>query len=367
MQTDPPEKSDAEKTWTYDADSGRTVENESAWITRNKKGKKDAANVKAPVNNAFNAQASTPSLSQQRRWPKLPPLPLDDFKIVHRPQAGLELAKWNTIAVMHSIGRTSGVQRIENLIIASTADKEDAKKLLSINKIHLGGTFYNVNGNMRTPDDVSRGIINGLIPGTSTAELTAGIRAPAMYTVLHARMLGQSTAAVVFFEVPHVPYYIIFQSVDFRWKPYRKSVQYCRTCGNTGHRQDSCPRRIPDFCYKCGKAGQTQDHECKPTCRICGEGHETAGKECKRRRKPSPPPYHIRQQRLNKLEERDCQWSSSSADFPELGTSLNSSNRSMNGSSRRSRSKSVTRPTSCRKKCSDLSKEKPRSAASLLR
>ncbi|KAH6923233.1 hypothetical protein HPB50_025446 [Hyalomma asiaticum] len=193
-----------------------------------------------------------------------------------------------------------------------------------------------------TPDDVSRGIINGLIPGMSTAELAAGIQAPARYTVLHARMLGQSTMAVVFIEGLHVSYYIVFQSVDFRCKPYRKSVQYCRTCGNTGHRQDICPRPIPDFCYKCGKAGQTQDHECKPTCRICGEGHETAGKECKKRLKPSPPPYHIRKQRLNKLQERDCQWSSSSADFPELDTSLNTStNSSMNGSSRHSRSKSI--------------------------
>ncbi|KAH6940462.1 hypothetical protein HPB50_000069 [Hyalomma asiaticum] len=210
------------------------------------------------------------------------PLPHGDIKIVYRLQAGLELAKWNTIAVMHAIGRASGLpqqhfndkvreqlQRIENLIIASTADKEDARKLVSINRIQLGRTFYNVIGNIRTPDDVSRGIINSLIPGTSTADPMAGIRAPARYTVLHARMLGQSTAAVVFFEGPHVPYYVVFQSVDFRCKPYRKSVQYCRTCGNTGHHQDICPRHIPDFCYKCGNAGQTQDHECKPTCRIC--------------------------------------------------------------------------------------------------
>ncbi|KAH8025545.1 hypothetical protein HPB51_009485 [Rhipicephalus microplus] len=184
--------------------------------------------------------------------------------------------------------RSQCEERTENLFIASTATNEDAK-LVNIEKIQLGGNFYNVNGNIRTPDDVSSGVINGVIPGTSTAELMAGIRTPARYTVLHARMLGQSSAAVVFFEGPHVPFYKIFQSVDFRCRPYRKSVKYCRTCGTTRHRQNICPKPIPDFCYKCGNAGQMQGHECKPTCKICGEGHETASKECKRRLKPNPP------------------------------------------------------------------------------
>lgn len=360
MQTDRREENTGEDMWNYDAESGRTIEAESAWLTRSKKGKKDTTNVKTPATKPTNEQTSNPAPPQQQRRPRMPPLPLDDFKIVYRPQAGLDLAKWNTVAVMHAIGRASGlsqqdfndkvrvqVQRIENLIIASTADKEDAKMLVSINKIQLGGTYHNVKGNIRTPDDVSRGVINGLIPGTSTAELMAGIRAPARYTVLHARMLGQSTAAVVFFEGPHVPYYIIFQSVDFRCRPYRKSVQYCRTCGTTGHRQDVCPRPVPDFCYKCGKTGQPQNHDCKPTCKLCGEGHETASTECKKRLKPSPPPYNIRQQRLNRLQERDNRWSSSSEEFPELSTAATSSSSISAGSSpRRSRSKSILRNAS---------------------
>lgn len=366
MQTDPVEANKTtENSWTYDAGSGRTIATESAWITRNKKDKKAVANPRSPANQPteqppINEQTLKSSPTQQQRRPKMPPLPLDDFKIVYRPQAGLDLAKWNTVAVTHAIGRVSGlsqqdfndkvrvqVQRMENLIIASTAAKEDAKKLVSIQKIQLGGNFYTVNGNIRTPDDVSRGVISGLIPGTSTAELMAGIRAPARYTVLHARMLGQSTAAVVFFEGPHVPYYIIFQSVDFRCRPYRKSVQYCRACGNTGHRQDVCPKPIPDFCYKCGKAGQTQGHECAPICKICGEGHETASKECKRRLKPSPPPFNVRQQRLNRLQEIDNNWNASGEEFPEVSISAATSNSNNEGRvSTRSSSKSKLRSSS---------------------
>ncbi|KAH7935311.1 hypothetical protein HPB52_005736 [Rhipicephalus sanguineus] len=88
----------------------------------------------------------------------------------------------------------------------------------------------------------------------------------------------------------------------------------------------------------------SKGHECQPTCKICGEGHETASKECKRRLKPNPPPYNIRQQRLNRIQEIDNHWSCSGEEYPGLGTSAATSSSSSAGSStRRSRSKSILR------------------------
>ncbi|KAH7943195.1 hypothetical protein HPB52_006291 [Rhipicephalus sanguineus] len=298
-----------------------------------------------------NVNAATPTAASK---PMLPPLPFDDYKVVYRPQAGLELAKWNNIAIMHAIGRASGlsqqdfgekvcvqVQRLENLIIASTAKWEDAKKLESITSIQLGGTFFTIKGNTRTPDDVSRGVISGLLPGTSEEELKSGLHAPARYTILHARMLGQSSAAVIFFQGPHVPYYVRFHSLDFRCRPYRKSVQYCKTCGNTGHRQDVCPRPQPDFCSKCGKTNQPSDHVCIPTCKLCGEGHETASKDCKKRLKPNPPPFHIRLQRMERLKARDCRKSPGDEDFPELGSQTTNLRSSAGSTNTRGRSQTT--------------------------
>ncbi|KAH6935381.1 hypothetical protein HPB50_005410 [Hyalomma asiaticum] len=288
----------------------------------------------------------------------MPPLPFDDYKVVYRPQAGLELAKWNNIAIVHAIGKASGfaqqdfsekvcvqVQRLENLIIASTAEWEDAKKLESVTSIQLGGTLFTIKSNTRTPDDVSRGVISGLLPGTSE-ELKAGLRAPARYTVLHARMLGQSSTAVIFFQGPHVLYYVRFHSPDFRCRPYRKSVQYCKTCGNTGHRQDVCPRPLPGFCSKCGKTNQPPDHMCKPACKLCGEEHETASKDCKKRLKPNPPPFHIRQQRMDRIKARDCRWSLADEEFPELTSQTTNLHSSAGGAPTRGRSRSALRPRS---------------------
>lgn len=135
MQTDPVEANKTtENSWTYDAGSGRTIATESAWIMRNKKDKKAVADPRTPANQPteqppINEQTLKSSPTQQQRRPKMPPLPLDDFKIVYRPQAGLDLAKWNTVAVTHAIGRVSGLsqqdfndkvrvqfQRMENLI-----------------------------------------------------------------------------------------------------------------------------------------------------------------------------------------------------------------------------------------------------------
>ncbi|KAH6933950.1 hypothetical protein HPB50_019142 [Hyalomma asiaticum] len=359
MHTDRTEVQNAAATWRYDASSGRTIERESVWITRGRKGKRDAGGKTTQEATPTEEETSTQQSQPQRRKPTMPPLPFDDYKVVYRPQAGLELAKWNNIAIVHAIGKASGfaqqdfsekvcvqVQRLENLIIASTAEWEDAKKLESITSIQLGGTLFTIKSNTRTPDDVSRGVISGLLPGTSEEELKAGLRAPARYTVLHARMLGQSSTAVIFFQGPHVPYYVRFHSLDFRCRPYRKSVQYCKTCGNTGHRQDVCPRPLPGFCSKCGKTNQPPDHMCKPACKLCGEEHETASKDCKKRLKPNPPPFHIRQQRMDRIKARDCRWSLADEEFPELTSQTTNLHSSADGAPTRGRSRSALRPRS---------------------
>ncbi|KAH6935583.1 hypothetical protein HPB50_006879 [Hyalomma asiaticum] len=90
----------------------------------------------------------------------------------------------------------------------------------------LGGTIFKVNAHVRHPDDVCRGVIYGLLPGTSSAEIVAGLRVDPRYTVLGARMLGQSSTAVITFDGPHVPYYITYQSGDYHCKPYHNCDEF---------------------------------------------------------------------------------------------------------------------------------------------
>ncbi|KAH6944446.1 hypothetical protein HPB50_003156 [Hyalomma asiaticum] len=252
MQTDlPGERSVPALGWTYDANSGKTTEIEHIeWQQVGRRRKQTSEPTKPSQEKSAQQDKPTPQAPKQRS-PKMPPFPTDDFKIVYRPQTGLDLSKWNLTAITHAIGRSSGLtqqdfydnvrvqmQKIENIIIASTADTERATRLKSITIIQLGSTIFNVNAHVRHPDDLCRGVIYGLLPGTSSAEIVAGLRVDPCYTVLGARMLGRSSTAVITFYGPQVPYYITYQSGDYRCKPYRKSVQYSRKCGAIGHRQD---------------------------------------------------------------------------------------------------------------------------------
>ncbi|KAH7934968.1 hypothetical protein HPB52_002512 [Rhipicephalus sanguineus] len=137
-------------------------------------------------------------------------------------------------------------------------------------------------------------------------------------------MLGSSTAAVTTFDGQHVPFYVTYLSGDYRCKPYRKSVQYCRTCDDIGHRQDIFPHPKANFCYKSGSEGYTEAHDCQPKFKICGEDHETAAKECKKKLRSSPPPYQVRRQQLNNARAREHRWSSDTDDI--LGLAASSEN-----------------------------------------
>ncbi|KAH6934253.1 hypothetical protein HPB50_022625 [Hyalomma asiaticum] len=353
MQTDlPAERSVPALGWTYDATSGKTTENEHIeWLQVGRRRKQTSELTRTCQEKSTQLDKPTPQAPKQRS-PKMPPFPMDHFKIVYRPQAGLDLSKWNLTASTHAIGRSSGLtqqdfydnvrvqmQEIENIIVASTADTERATRLKNITTIQLGGERAR----------------------TSSAEIVAGLRVDPRYTVLGARMLGRSSTTVITLDGPHVPYYITYQSGDYRWKPYRKSVQYCRKCGAIGHRQDICPRPRESFCCKCGQEAVSEAHDCLPKCKICEQAHETAGKECKKKLRPSPPPYQVRQQQLIKAKVRECPWNPSCDEFPELNkpptvsgsptqgqpdpssSILRSRSRSRTRSRSRSRSRSVQR------------------------
>ncbi|KAH6920777.1 hypothetical protein HPB50_028236 [Hyalomma asiaticum] len=221
--------------------------------------------------------------------------------------------------------------------------------------------MFNVNAHVRHPNDVCRGVIYGMLSGTSSAEIVAGLSVDPRYTVLDACVLGRSSTSVIAFDGPHVPYCITYHSGDSRCKSYRLSVQYCRKYGAIGHRQDICPRPRVSCRYKCGQDTFSEAYDCLPKCNIREQAHETTGNECKKNVRLSPPPYQVRQQQYIKVTARDCPCNPSCDEFPKInnpptgsgsppqghpGTSssiLRSQSRSRTRSRSRSRSRSVQR------------------------
>ncbi|KAH7947619.1 hypothetical protein HPB52_014610 [Rhipicephalus sanguineus] len=205
-----------------------------------------------------------------------PPLPEDHYKVIYRPRTGLKLSNWTDENISEGIARASDyafrefcanvitqTQWRQNLIITST-----------------------------------------VTPGTTEERLLEILAANDNCTILHARMLGRSSSAVITFEGPHVPFYVKVASSFTRCRPYRKSVQFCKACGNIGHRQDVCPNPDTGVCNKCAKQHVDPNHQCEPTCQLCGLPHETASRECRNKLKPAPPPLHIRER--SRFRQKGC-------------------------------------------------------------
>ncbi|KAH6932906.1 hypothetical protein HPB50_010636 [Hyalomma asiaticum] len=116
----------------------------------------------------------------------VPPLPDSEYKVVYRPRTGM---KWK-----------------QNLIIASTADEDYALRLGSITNIQLGQIIYEVTPYFKPLPGTVRGVVHGITAGT-TEERLADLAAN-QCGIMHARMLGKSTSAVITFQGPHVPWKI---------------------------------------------------------------------------------------------------------------------------------------------------------------
>ncbi|KAH7971479.1 hypothetical protein HPB49_024502 [Dermacentor silvarum] len=122
-------------------------------------------------------------------------------------------------------------------VVASTADEDCALKLSSINGIELGAAAYEMTPYIKPLPGTVRGVVHGITACTTEKRLVE-LLAANNCGILHARMLGKSTSAVITFEGPHVPFYVKVASSYTRCRPYRRSIQYCKACGEIGHRQD---------------------------------------------------------------------------------------------------------------------------------
>lgn len=245
--------------------------------------------------------------TQRPRKYILPKLPEDEYKIVYRPRTGLKVSAWPDKCIAQGLAVASGLpikdfyahviiqtQWSQNLIVASTADEDYAIKLSAITHLQLGAAQYELCPYLKPLPGTVRGVIHGIEAGTTEEDL-ADLISTTGPTILHARMLGRSTSALITFDGPHVPFYVKFGSTYTRCRPYRRSVQFCSACGDLGHRQDVCPHPEKNTCKLCGEENPQPGHSCQPKCKLCDLPHETAGKECKKRLRPSPPPLHIRE------------------------------------------------------------------------
>ncbi|KAH8027719.1 hypothetical protein HPB51_007460 [Rhipicephalus microplus] len=169
-----------------------------------------------------------------RRKPKyrgLPPLPMNDFKVIVRPHQGLtEKILTSPMLAVAVIAACEGLitgehfsLRIKpgsNIVIVSTPHQEVAEKVSRIASLMVNGRPDAVKAYVAASERATRGVIHGLQPHTPPYELKANLR-------------------------PDIPVFRI-----------------------------------------CGMRDPVPSHECLPKCAACGDDCLTGDLTCKKRLKP---------------------------------------------------------------------------------
>ncbi|KAH9366706.1 hypothetical protein HPB48_010389 [Haemaphysalis longicornis] len=151
--------------------------------------------------------------------------------------------------------------------------------LQKLTRIKLASKQYAVFTYLAAPDNSVKGMIHGIEPSTQPSELQAHFRAP-NYSILHARMLGQTQMAVITFEGTRAPHYVYYYKAETRCLPYRSTRQACTIRLRVGPRADVGPNPETNRYPQCGQASPRADPDCKLTCALYQGDHPTADKTC---------------------------------------------------------------------------------------
>ncbi|KAH7933743.1 hypothetical protein HPB49_016697 [Dermacentor silvarum] len=278
-----------------EGESNDTDGNGGDWFTVARKRRRDASH---PTTTTGESKPDRAPNQAHERKPRLPPLPPSDYKIVFRPRDGLDFSKWQSHRVARAVRQTAHITAAEsdaltlrirnepNLAVASTPKEELAERIRRITTIQLGGKEYQVYAYVAAPDMSCKVVATGIDSETHPDELMDNLRSP-QATILFARMLGKSTAALITFDRLEVPRTIYYYGGELLCRPYRPLSQVCSICLKTGHRADICPTPESARCKNCGHENPSEDHQCQPKCVLCEGDHPVTDPSCPaRQRKP---------------------------------------------------------------------------------
>ncbi|KAG0427933.1 hypothetical protein HPB47_025045 [Ixodes persulcatus] len=213
-----------------------------------------------------------------------------------RPRNGMDLGRWKPFQINEYLARATAtssasemsnkiqikINSNQNILAVHTEDEETTRALTRVHQLTLGGKSYPSYTYLVAPDNSIKGVIHDVKPGFITEELHDFIRVGNRPQIITARMLGQSSSALITFEGRKLSSYVIYSASRQRVLPYRPPRQICARCLREGHRGNVCPTQSIRVCTQCATQNPTPDHACTPKCLLCDGQHPTGDKMCQR-------------------------------------------------------------------------------------
>ncbi|KAG0429120.1 hypothetical protein HPB47_023947 [Ixodes persulcatus] len=145
----------------------------------------------------------------------------------------------------------------QNTIMICTDIWDEAEALAKLRSLIFPSGQLDVEAyHVSSRDEACRGVIHGVRPELSNAQIKEKTKAPG-HEIFDARRLGRSKSALVTFAGTKVPFTVMFNWLETPCFLYKKTKAACLNCGEAGHRTDVCKQT--DGLRVCDVRGRASD------------------------------------------------------------------------------------------------------------